>query len=197
MFSSGYIGTSRSVRSRNAIDEMIMPLSLITKDVLDELLYTYEVEDKVPLNKFKRYVESNADSEWHHTGKFFNETTHYDLNSIFCDKTSEEIKDILKEIKSIVIEKKEKVEDEQYYLVSISSTEWIGNYKNYKTPVTTNYECYTKKSDSWAYSLDDKKKFNMYANKNVATYLTEKQVDKRLKEKIKKNKLKIKNIIYR
>ncbi|MEG2379804.1 MAG: hypothetical protein RSB77_06235 [Bacilli bacterium] len=197
MIKKGYIGASRSIRSENAINERIMPISLITKDEIEMLLNDFGIENtKISLSKFKEYTKRKATSEWHHTGKCFNKTTHYDLNSIFEEKNDEEIKTVINEINKIEIEKKEKNIDEKYYVIKLESTEWVGNYKKYKKPVKTIYECYKDKNSNWAYSLDNKQKFDIYANKNSVIYYTKKQINNQIKEKLKKNKLKIKNIAY-
>jgi len=89
---SGYEGYSRSVRSQEAIENFEMPLAQIDKDVITRFLKnrknafdqkTLDALAKVSVSRWKfvatRYTEA---SSWHHTGKYYNRTDHYDLDVI-------------------------------------------------------------------------------------------------------------------
>lgn len=89
---SGYVGAKRSVRSQSAIDSYEMPLSMISKDIIDDFLFEYGEDyseaDYLLLKDLSvakwKYVAKNRifASSWHHTGSYFNETDHYDLREI-------------------------------------------------------------------------------------------------------------------
>lgn len=63
----GYVGWSRSVRSERAIENNILPKTMAGKVLGIPAA-------KVPL------LPSADTGEWHHTGKFFNKTPHYDVD---------------------------------------------------------------------------------------------------------------------
>lgn len=88
---SGYVGYSRSVRSKAAIDCDEMPISLITPSIVEEFIeeqYSNDKDEFEFLKKTKcchwKYVakECTGASSWHHTGKYFMETNHYSLYDI-------------------------------------------------------------------------------------------------------------------
>ena len=89
---NGYVGTSRSVRSQQAINSYEVPLSMINRQLVDGFLHEnkeqFSKEDfdflkATPIKKWKYIAKNRAlFSSWHHTSSFFNETNHYDLNII-------------------------------------------------------------------------------------------------------------------
>lgn len=100
---SGYIGSSRSVRSKEAIMNFEVPCTLINGDLIRDFLEEYEenfskedldILKKVIVAKWK-YVatERVGASSWHHTSCYFNKTNHYSLSDI-AEKIIE-IKDTL------------------------------------------------------------------------------------------------------
>lgn len=88
---SGYVGFSRSVRSKAAIEDFEMPLSLINKETIRDFLKEYQEEfkqelvflEKLSVEKWKYIAkEHTSPASWHHTSSYFNETDHYDLYDI-------------------------------------------------------------------------------------------------------------------
>lgn len=84
--SRGYVGWSRSVRSEKAIENFEVPKKMINRDLLSLAIDTakdrYDLTDQdvTNLEKIPVYVWSMMEpSSWHHTGKYFQKTDHYDL----------------------------------------------------------------------------------------------------------------------
>ena len=99
----GYIGNKRSVNSQNAIDEGMLTFSQ---------LKAWQ----------KRAVKAGAviHNEWHHTGKYFNETKYYDPED-FAELNPKDFP-IVKEIK--------KEEPKKFFV--LVSAEWGGTRKHPK-----------------------------------------------------------------
>jgi hypothetical protein len=84
---SGYVGTTRSVRSYEAIQNNEMPLSQINKDAIETYLDYSDIDRvdvlrKQPVSLWKFVAKEVGASSWHHTGTYFNETNHYDLEEV-------------------------------------------------------------------------------------------------------------------
>ena len=82
----GYIGWQRSVRSEHAVENYEVPLSWIKKDIINQALNVaqqrYSLSDKQvsALKSAPVYVwKEQKPTSWHHTGKFFEKTYHYNL----------------------------------------------------------------------------------------------------------------------
>lgn len=89
MQNKGYISYKRSVRSRDAIKDYIVPLSHINKSLINRFINheDFSLEEKNILNeatveKWKYIAKNIGTTEWHHTSSFYNETKHYDLIEI-------------------------------------------------------------------------------------------------------------------
>lgn len=82
---SGYVGQSMSVRAQEAYDDGKKPFNKWTKsDIIDEIKDNYDLTKeevdilkKYKLNELKGLLSY---SEWHHTGKYYNETEFWELN---------------------------------------------------------------------------------------------------------------------
>ena len=76
---AGYAGYSMSNNAISAYADGKIPLSNITRSVLDE----YGIQMSVPMFRWLcRTVKGFQPCEWHHTGLYFNETFFYDLPAI-------------------------------------------------------------------------------------------------------------------
>ena len=82
----GYIGWQRSVRSEHAVEKYEVPLSWIKKDIINQAITVaqqrYSLSDKQvsALKSVPVYVwKEQKPTSWHHTGKFFEKTYHYNL----------------------------------------------------------------------------------------------------------------------
>ena len=94
MFNSnkGYVGKSRSVRSQEAIADYEVPMSMISKRLIESFLNenneNFSEEDfryleKTSVAKWKFVAKQKVcAASWHHTSKFFNATDHYALGDI-------------------------------------------------------------------------------------------------------------------
>lgn len=82
---SGYIGQSRSVRSKEAIDNYEMPISQLNQDIIKKFIEDfpeyYELRNE-PLAKWKSIASMVGRSSWHHTGKYYSKTNHFDIEEI-------------------------------------------------------------------------------------------------------------------
>lgn len=89
---SGYVGGSRSVRSQEAVDSYEVPITMVTKSLIEDFLNDYEEDfskddldylEKVSVQKWKYVAKMRVSaSSWHHTSSYFNRTNHYDLLAI-------------------------------------------------------------------------------------------------------------------
>lgn len=141
---NGYNGFSRSVRSYRAIKNYEVPLSMITKDLIQNYLNEnndflkkdeIDVIKKISISKVK-FVAKNIvrESSWHHTGQYFNKTNHYSLDIIIekileygFEKINEEYNNYILAIKS---EKENKKKN--YNLGYIKVQVWGGTKRSPK-----------------------------------------------------------------
>lgn len=88
---SGYHGTSRSVRSHEAIRDFEMPLSMIDRAAVDHFIgkshgfYTDAEIDmlrEAPVSVWRYVAKMTEPTSWHHTGTKFAETNHYSLDAL-------------------------------------------------------------------------------------------------------------------
>ena len=127
----GYVGQSRSVRSQEAIEEHEVPLNQITRDLINEVieeLVDEETIDKEQENWLKAipvYVwKAQCPTSWHHTGKYYHETYHYDLplyaeefidNPEIVDESVKDHKRELSERRQALLNESTEPEYEVYY----------------------------------------------------------------------------------
>ena len=86
---SGYVGKSRSVNSQRAIESYEVPMNTITRTTIDNFLNENtsglnEVDKdflrKLPCTVWKFCAsEKVGSSSYHHTGRHYNKTNHYDI----------------------------------------------------------------------------------------------------------------------
>lgn len=91
-YNSGYIGASRSVRSQEAIKSYEVPLSWICTLRIESFLAEIEPDvDEEDLSFLKKQSENVwkylakekvGATSWHHTGKYYAKTDHYDMRYI-------------------------------------------------------------------------------------------------------------------
>lgn len=84
---SGYVGSKRSIRSYEAIQNNEMPLSQMNKDTIGTYLDYSDIDQvdllkKQPIALWKFVAKEVGASSWHHTGTYFNKTDHYDLDEV-------------------------------------------------------------------------------------------------------------------
>lgn len=86
---SGYVGYSRSVRSEEAISRDEVPLSMINKSLMTEVIEEADIEKEqkeylktLSVSLWKQLAKQMGRTSWHHTGKHFNKTDHYDLETL-------------------------------------------------------------------------------------------------------------------
>lgn len=194
---SGYVGSSRSVRSRNAIKNYEMPLSMINRSIIQDLIDEYpEYESlrKVPVSIWKYASENDGASSWHHTGKYFNQTDHYDLLEI-ADMLSEKLDEITadyKEAKKAKKAEKQQLKKEATYCI-LEVQIWGGTRKHPKL-LGTEYVAGLR-IGNWMYSINGSK-YKVDANKVVGQwdYQTYDEMVKKNKE-FKSTKRKFNKIV--
>lgn len=124
---SGYVGYSRSVRSKEAIEDYEIPLTMIKKALIEEFLEEHRTDfeendyiflSKLPVNRWKYISQKVEPTSWHHTGKYYNKTNHYKLVDIALKLL--EVKDTLeKDYKNFVDSKKQKKKDFKYGVIKV------------------------------------------------------------------------------
>ncbi|MFW6024885.1 MAG: hypothetical protein ACOCRX_00940 [Candidatus Woesearchaeota archaeon] len=139
---SGYVGSSRSVRSKDAINDYEVPISMIKKGLIKEFLNECDdfTDDEVKLlsniatTKWKYVAKKIAKpSSWHHTSSFFNETNHYDLRAVarkilkIKDTIDKEYKDYLRKQKN---KKAKTINSYKYGVICVEV--WGGSRRNPK-----------------------------------------------------------------
>lgn len=173
-----YIGNKRSVRSQLAIENFELPLSLINKDVLDDFKesimgFDDEINKDVfnfSVSVWKKLADKKVNpSSWHHTGKYYNRTNHYDLYKIALYLT-EHFKDVKNEYNTILQdEKKQKKELNkitEFGLITVNV--WGGTRSHPKIIDQESAVGYIIKTGSTTWLKTDKNtKYNVYANKVV------------------------------
>ncbi len=78
----GYQNMSRSNRSVKAIEEYRVPLSHITRALIDDFCANEGISEELQSKSVKAWKEAaiaSWDGEWHHTSKHYNRTKHYSL----------------------------------------------------------------------------------------------------------------------
>lgn len=199
---AGYIGRRRSNNSLRAIEHFEMPLSMINKDVLIDLKeelksgYYEEVDDKIfdlSVSIWKYAAQELGSSSWHHTGKYFNQTDHYDLTSVaeYLTEHIETIKDDYRAKKAK--EKQEKESKKKVLEVGyIKYQEWGGSFRRPKLigeEIAVGYIDRSGKKD-WLVAYNAK--FDINANKVICyeTFDNLKDLKAKCPEKIDLRKFK-------
>ncbi|EAF1403351.1 hypothetical protein CH356_14685, partial [Listeria monocytogenes] len=81
----GYIGTKRSERSQDAIQDYEVPLNHFNKDLIQVFIDENEVYDTLRTKTVRlwKFVATRAGAtSWHHTGTYYNKTNHYSLEKV-------------------------------------------------------------------------------------------------------------------
>ena len=82
---SGYVGQSRSKRSDEAIENGEVPISMIKLSFLEEHFQNDEIDiiTNFGVSNFKKLAIQLGANSWHHTGKYYNETDHYNVYDVY------------------------------------------------------------------------------------------------------------------
>lgn len=194
----GYIRQSRSVNSMEAIESYEVPVSMINKSLLNDLqnedLSCYDIDDKVfklSVSLWKFVAINHGASSWHHTGKYFSHTDHYDLYAI-AEYITSEYNNVLKSYKQHCDDlKREKSKSvKTLRLGYIRYQVWGGSRKHPK--IIDRQSTYGYINDSgkkdWLINPDGNR-FDIYANK--VEELIEDDDLKSFKRKVEKKGLKL------
>lgn len=167
---NGYVGSSRSVRSMEAIENFEIPLSMFNRDIIDEFIdenEEFENLKNLTVALWKYAAQANGRSSWHHTGKYFQETNHYDLYS-----TAEYIEyegiESLKERYNRYLKNQKDEKNEILKNISLGVVEaqvWGGTRKHPRLLRTEKVMGVVK--GDWLYAVSDSEqsKYKVYANK--------------------------------
>ncbi|MDQ7134589.1 hypothetical protein [Staphylococcus aureus] len=157
----GYIGFSRSKRSLNAIENYEVPMTLIKKDIINEFLKSnpYEYTDdqleillKIPVNRWKFVAkECVKAASWHHTGKLYKKTYHFELDDIAQYLLSNDYETEYQEYKL----RKNKDESKEFEYVYLLVNIWGGTKRYPKIIGTEEIVGIKEKYDVWVYYLDN------------------------------------------
>ncbi len=96
---SGYVGKSKSVRAAEAeANGLVVKSKLNKSDLIDTAIndeYNLEFINKLkvyPAKAYKEYFKTIDSNEWHHTGKYYNQTNYYSYSSILSNIENDEFK---------------------------------------------------------------------------------------------------------
>lgn len=121
----GYIGQSMSVRAKSAYDDGLLSKAKIKKDDLED------AGIDLPVNFIKSLMPRIIKpTEWHHTGKHYNETDFYDLDDIKEQLENKDIDRLLEIYEEEKKEKKleqEKLKKEKGHYAYVKYGEWEGS----------------------------------------------------------------------
>jgi len=143
---SGYVGYSMSIRANHAYNKGLLPKAKIKKSDLTSAGIDFPVG-------FIKWLMQNTvkPTEWHHTGKHFNETGFYDLEDVKNQLDDLDIERLYQYYQA----EKQDVQREKGYYALIQYGEWSGSRNH---PKLTHYEDYAYIKGNWAYISADKKK---------------------------------------
>jgi len=152
---AGYAGYSMSNNEISAYADGKIPLSNITRPVLDE----YGVQMSVPMFRWLcATVKGFQPCEWHHTGLYFNETYFYDLPAIsraiakWGDDKRDEMERAYREWRKQQPKKAKQAVDSgiRYARVSYSLVQGAPNRHRRR-----HYQAYAVVHKGWAYCVTD------------------------------------------
>ncbi|MBB1069375.1 hypothetical protein H5S40_04290 [Limosilactobacillus sp. RRLNB_1_1] len=154
----GYIGQSRSARSEKAIESNEVPLNQITRELINEVIDDLVAKEHVDetkeewLRAVPVYVwKEQLPTSWHHTGKYFKKTDHYDLPLYaqeFLDDPSM-VTNTIKDHKQMLSEQKqEQIATEQQYEIYYYEKDIWGGTRRHPKIVGTEYGYGVAKSSS-------------------------------------------------
>ncbi|EAD4839246.1 hypothetical protein WO46_15230 [Listeria monocytogenes] len=163
----GYIGTKRSERSQDAIENYEVPLSHFNKDLIQAFVDENEEYDTLRTKTVKlwKFVATRAGAtSWHHTGTYFNETDHYSLEKV-ADELLNNGNDWEKEYKTFVKQEKETATSEPVFLSVLKVQIWGGSRKH---PKLEGHEMVMGvKKEGWLHAVSKamQSKYKLSANK--------------------------------
>ena len=187
----GYIGNSRSVRSYAAIEDFEVPLCMFKKDLFNEFLSSYNswnetndyvlddievIDDIYPddieflkhisVAEWKYIANICGASSWHHTGKYFAKTDHYNLLQLSIEilkrkgTFKEEYKEYLKNKSS---------EQQNNFSFGVIKVQCWGGTKRY--PQMLGYDTKAGIVDgNWLYYLDGNTISKLKVNSNKVEF---------------------------
>lgn len=200
---SGYVGSGRSVRSRMAIDDFEVPLSMITKSEVSQFIYEnqeYAELSNLKISLWKYTAGIVGASSWHHTGKYFAKTDHYSIIEIadYLKKNISTIETDYKEYKQRIKEEKQEEKSDFKYIM-LNSNAWSGSRRHSKIVDKVNdfgilignnaYDINGYRHNIYANRVNNFKTFNSYAEL-VKAYPEIKGTVKKFNNVIKNNGLK-------
>ena len=186
---SGYIGSSRSIRAKEAYNDGEMPLSKWTKEILIEAIAEAYGEARAE----KAQKVSTADLrasflEWsslHHTSKYANRTYFYSLADLSASEASQLLNQLRQKGRKNK-EKEEKKEDKFSFLV-LTREKNISLYRKWPKWKAFSYFCILKNDEKKAHVIagDDADKIkDMYGSHvvNKAFFESRKSFTKAIKK---------------
>ncbi|EDN8351805.1 hypothetical protein GT375_14145 [Listeria monocytogenes] len=163
----GYIGTRRSERSQDAIEDYEVPLNHFNKGLIQAFIDENEEYDTLRTKTVRlwKFVATRVGAtSWHHTGTYFNETDHYSLEKV-ADELLRNGIDWEKEYKTCVKQEQEIATSEPIFLSVIKVQIWGGSKKH---PKLIGHEVVMGvKKKGWLYAVSNatQSKYKLSANK--------------------------------
>ena len=153
---AGYHGYSMSNNAVMAYEDGEKPLSKWSKKaIIESIENNTDIKLQVSINELNKLNVSELreaclrNSSWHHTSNHYNETQFFEIEV-------EKVNEITADSISKIISNRKPVEKPQEYEAEAYITEWVGNYRRYRKPVTTKVKGIVK--GNWFYLPDGSKK---------------------------------------
>ncbi|CAM4050482.1 hypothetical protein [Catellicoccus marimammalium] len=191
---SGYVGSSRSVRSAEAIEEFEMPLSMIDKATIHDFIDEFEEDEDykgldqlrdLSVTLWKYACKRAGNTSWHHTGKYFNRTNHYSLPYTaewLLDYGVDRLKEDYKEDKEE--ERKEKAKELENMELAVAQIQVWGGSRRHPRLLKIETVMGVVKGD-WLYAVSESEqsKYKIYANKveNISYFKMDEYYSKLIK----------------
>lgn len=163
----GYIGTKRSERSQDAIEDYEVPLNHFNKDLIQAFIDENEAYDTLKTKKVRlwKFVAARAGAtSWHHTGTYYNKTDHYSLEKV-ADELLQNGDEWEEQFKAYVKEEQETATSEPVFLSVIKVQIWGGSMKR---PKLVGHELVMGvKKEGWLHAVSKatQPKYKLSANK--------------------------------
>lgn len=151
---SGYVGSSRSVRAKEAYDAGEKPLSNWTKAaILEAIAEAYgeaRAEKAQKVSKADLRASFLERSSWHHTGKYANKTYFYTLADLSAGEADQLINQLIAEKKEGKKEEKKEKKENKYSFLVLTMRKNVSNYRQWPKWKNFTYFCILKNDDKKA-----------------------------------------------
>lgn len=161
----GYIGERRSINSQDDIENYIVPKSLLTKSMITDFEKDNDIKDPIILNApiymWKLATNYITPASWHHTGKYYRKTYHYNMIELAVF-ISDNYVSLKKEHKQLLHNINNSDNNEIHNFAVILFNDWTGTRNH---PKVSEKQAYGYINGIWLVSYNWNKKFDLTAKK--------------------------------